>query len=293
MSDKFPPIHIPKFNKDKDVEPVVEDKVSVVEVSEVSPTAPEKPIAEVVEVEETVETSPSKVEEAKENAEDVGDTVKEKAVEAKYDVESAASTAKDTIEDGFDDLVQKNKTVLNKIKSVSPAVKIGVVATVLVILALISFFIFGGGSPKVSDDESPISSEQSELAYPVTGRDGDVVFTVNGAVFSNTAGDRSSGMFVEPSNGQFVLITLNMTNLEGISKMYSPSAQRVILADGTDTAANTTASMYLNPTITRVEPGQTVTIVEAFDVPEDAEVKGLEAHESMISPGVKLGVPHN
>ncbi|GLU47156.1 DUF4352 domain-containing protein [Nocardiopsis ansamitocini] len=82
-------------------------------------------------------------------------------------------------------------------------------------------------------------------------------------------------------------------NTGGEAQYFDGSDQKLLDAEGTEYADDTTAGIYLEDTdsfLNQVNPGNSVDVKVVFDIPEDVSPDRVELHGSMFSGGVTVGL---
>ncbi len=122
-------------------------------------------------------------------------------------------------------------------------------------------------------------------------RDGKFQFVVK----SWTCGEQSvgSGILEEDANGQFCIAKITVKNIGDEAQMFADSEQ-LALAGGKEYSADSAAGMALNEDLENfledINPGNSVTVDIAFDVPKKVKIDELELHDSSFSDGVVVAV---
>jgi hypothetical protein len=100
--------------------------------------------------------------------------------------------------------------------------------------------------------------------------------------------------FGEKAQGQFCLVTVSVKNISNQPQMFDGGDQKAIGTSGatyTDsTAAETDANQGNQTFLNNINPGNQVTGVLVYDIPQGATIKSLELHDSMFSGGVTIDV---
>lgn len=179
---------------------------------------------------------------------------------------------------------------------------VGGIAAVLVVAS-----IAGGGedTPAGSADagsDSPARVADAPPAAPVPDdapaamntpvRDGKFEFVVTGVETGLTSlGDNP--FLAEDAQGQFVIVTMTVTNVSDAPKGLSPSDQKLIDAQGREFGPDTSAALNLDTDVAfwdELNPGNTVSMPVVFDMPADAVPTAIELHDSMFSGGVTVSL---
>ncbi|MEO3748077.1 DUF4352 domain-containing protein [Plantactinospora sp. B5E13] len=94
------------------------------------------------------------------------------------------------------------------------------------------------------------------------------------------------------AQGQFCLVTVKVKNIAKEPQSFSDSYQKAYAADGTEYTSDSEAAIYANKDaatlFNEINPGNGITGVLVFDIPEKAKLAKLELHDSMFSGGVTV-----
>ena len=96
-------------------------------------------------------------------------------------------------------------------------------------------------------------------------------------------------MIVKPQ-GEFIILTLSVQNIGDKAQSYFGSNQKLIDASGREYEANSEADMWMNDDaiMSNINPGNSIQVKAAFDVPPGTQPVELEVHDSMFSGGAKV-----
>ncbi|WP_233213589.1 DUF4352 domain-containing protein [Mycobacterium hubeiense] len=121
-------------------------------------------------------------------------------------------------------------------------------------------------------------------------RDGKFEFRVLDVARAATVSDPTGNPYMTVSaQGEFIVVTLSVTNIGDQPQSYFGQNQKLIDASGREYGANTQADMYMNDTGTgEINPGNSIQVRVAFDVPPGTTPAALELHDSMFSGGVSV-----
>lgn len=139
--------------------------------------------------------------------------------------------------------------------------------------------------------EAPVVEvETATMNTPV--RDGKFEFVVNGVETGISAlGDNP--YLAKEAQGQFVIVTMTVSNISDQPKSLSPSDQKLVDEQGRTFGPDTSAALNLDsdvPIWDKINPGNTVTMPVVFDMPVDAVPTAIELHDSMFSNGVTVSL---
>jgi hypothetical protein len=197
----------------------------------------------------------------------------------------------------------------------APPTKSGGSRTVLKIAALIGVLVLFGiiANIDTGDKDSTASSTSSTRTLPTASgaidatataaaepsgskiapaasavRDGKFEFQIVSMSRGPKAGDLSNQFMTETAQGEFVVLTVRVTNIGNEPQSYFGSNQKLIDTAGREYAPNSSVDLWLNGYIGDINPGNSVQVVMAFDVPPGTPSQALELHDSMFSAGTQL-----
>lgn len=180
------------------------------------------------------------------------------------------------------------------------------VAVVLVLLYAMSKC--GGGSDDATSSSSSSSTSSSQAlgapsatatqpATPTAAaagssvRDGKFEFRVTGMTRAKQAGDLSNQFMIADAQGEFIILTLSVTNIGDEPQSYFGSNQKLIDTAGREYGVDSKADMWMNDEgaiMADINPGNSIQVKMAFDVPPGTQPAELEVHDSMFSGGAKV-----
>ncbi len=181
----------------------------------------------------------------------------------------------------------------------------GKVALIVVGIFVVLFAVGKCGS---SDDKTSSSSSSSsttasrasaapaEPATPTAApagspvRDGKFEFRVLDMTRAKQAGDLSNQFEIVDAQGEFIILTMSVTNIGDQAQSYFGTNQILIDTAGREYEANSTADMWMNSGTGDINPGNSIQVRAAFDVPPGTQPAELEVHDSMFSGGAKVGL---
>jgi hypothetical protein len=142
---------------------------------------------------------------------------------------------------------------------------------------------------------APTKATQPKPAHPKLGqpaRDGKFEFVVQKVECGKKqVGDQYLN---KTAQGQFCLVTVSVKSIGTKAQMFDGSSQKAAGAGGVKYTNDGVAEMYANQDtatfLNEINPGNQVTGVLVFDIPQDATIKSLELHDSMFSGGVTVDV---
>jgi hypothetical protein len=183
-----------------------------------------------------------------------------------------------------------------------------------VVLIVVGIFVllFAIGKCGSSDDKTSSSSSSSsttasrpfappstsaapaEPATPTAApagspvRDGKFEFRVLGITRAAQAGDPSNPYMTVDAQGEFIILTLSVTNIGNEAQSYFGTNQKLVDTSGREYEANSAADMWANEGTGDINPGNSIQVKAAFDVPPGTQPAELEVHDSMFSGGAKV-----
>jgi Domain of unknown function (DUF4352) len=137
---------------------------------------------------------------------------------------------------------------------------------------------------------APASSQIAPAGSAV--RDGKFEFQVLGITRAKTVSDPTGNPYMTATaQGEFIVITMSVANIGDQPQNYFGQNQKVIDAKGREYGANSEADMYMNTSnsvMGDINPGNSIQVKAAFDVPPGTQPAALEVHDSMFSGGVSV-----
>ncbi|KHJ72138.1 MULTISPECIES: DUF4352 domain-containing protein [Rhodococcus] len=145
--------------------------------------------------------------------------------------------------------------------------------------------------PAATQADAPVVEEET-ATMNTRVRDGKFEFVVNGVETGiSTLGDNP--YLAKEAQGQFVIVTMTVSNISDQPKSLSPSDQKLVDEQGRTFGPDTSAALNLDsdvPIWDQINPGNTVTMPVVFDMPVDAVPTAIELHDSMFSNGVTVSL---
>ncbi|MFI1459432.1 DUF4352 domain-containing protein [Nocardia carnea] len=139
----------------------------------------------------------------------------------------------------------------------------------------------GGGQPEA--DQAPAGEAV---------RDGKFEFVVTKVDQGLTVAGTNPYMQTE-AQGQYVLVYTTVTNTGDQPQSYFGENQKLIDVQGREFTNDTMAEMNVNDSgvmMADINPGNSLDVVIAFDIPADAQPAAIEFHDSMFSGGAKVAL---
>ena len=144
-----------------------------------------------------------------------------------------------------------------------------------------------------SQDGQPLPENAASAGMNTPVRDGKFEFVVTGVQTGlMQAGDN---MFLDTQpQGQFVVVSMTVTNIGNEPQSFSPSSQKLTDAQGREFENDTSAQISLGGSdITvwdNINPGNSVQVKVVYDMPTDAVPASIDLHDSMFSGGVTVAL---
>jgi len=101
-------------------------------------------------------------------------------------------------------------------------------------------------------------------------------------------GDLSNQFEIVDAQGEFIIVNLSVANIGDEAQSYFGTNQKLIDRSGREYEANSSADFWGNKGTGDINPGNSIQVQVAFDVPPGTQPAELELHDSMFSGGVKL-----
>jgi hypothetical protein len=149
-------------------------------------------------------------------------------------------------------------------------------------------------SSSSSTSSRPLAAPPAAPAEPATPtaapagspvRDGKFEFRVLDMTRAKQAGDLSNQFEIVDAQGEFIILTMSVANIGDQAQSYFGTNQKLIDTAGREYEANSTADMWMNSGTGDINPGNSIQVRAAFDVPPGTQPAELEVHDSMFSGG--------
>jgi cytoskeletal protein RodZ len=185
---------------------------------------------------------------------------------------------------------------------------VGALLLILIALLVFAFFIrdtpttgFSSSSDSSSSSESSSSSSSSSRSSSTTPTtasetteaqgdevaDGDFTFAIEKVDRGDTITSNENEAIQKTATGEFVVVYINVGNT-GSSPLPFVGAQQVLNADGTTYSPDTEATFYLGGASLNVDPGDSVEVPVAFDVPVGTTPSSISVRGVLSGTGVEL-----
>lgn len=119
-------------------------------------------------------------------------------------------------------------------------------------------------------------------------RDGKFEFQVLGMTRAKQAGNLGNQFMIVDAQGEFIILTLSVTNIGDRAQSYFGTNQKLLDTAGRQYEANSTADMWMNDGTGEINPGNSIQVRAAFDVPPGTQPAELEVHDSAFSGGTSV-----
>jgi hypothetical protein len=134
---------------------------------------------------------------------------------------------------------------------------------------------------------APASETPIPTGGPGDASNADMTFVVTALDSATTVTSSTDATQTENATGQFIIVSMDVTNTGTQPATYSAGLQKLIVG-GTPYDADPQASSYLGATDQDLAPGDKIHAVIAFDVPSDSVPDAIELHGDATSPGFTL-----
>lgn len=185
--------------------------------------------------------------------------------------------------------------------------------TVLIVFAIVLVLFAIGKCGSDDDDRASSASSSSTSSRPLFApssaaaepsaatptaapagsavRDGKFEFRVLGIESATQAGDLSNPYMIAEAQGEFVIVTLSVQNIGDVPQSYFGANQKLIDTAGREYGSDSEASLWMNnegAIMSDINPGNSIQVRAAFDVPPGTVPAELELHDSAFSGGVSV-----
>lgn len=143
--------------------------------------------------------------------------------------------------------------------------------------------------PSLATDAPELTTDGAAPAGSAV-RDGKFEFRVVDFSSAASVSDPTGNPYMTVNaQGEFIVVTLSVTNIGNEPQSYFGQNQKLIDASRREYAANTEADMYMNgAAFGDINPGNSIRVQAAFDVPPGTSPVELELHDSMFSGGASV-----
>ncbi|MCG5431265.1 DUF4352 domain-containing protein [Mycobacterium sp. MYCO198283] len=153
----------------------------------------------------------------------------------------------------------------------------------------------GGGEPAPSSGQPAAPSNDSDSDVAAVGsavRDGKFEFQVVNLTRSKTVSDPTGNPYMTATaQGEFIVLIVSVRNVGDEQQSYFGQNQKLFDAAGREYGVSSDADLYLNAggnALGEINPGNSIEVKMAFDVPPGTQPAELELHDSAFSGGVKV-----
>lgn len=144
-------------------------------------------------------------------------------------------------------------------------------------------------SPLAASGATPSAKSTPTVAPAGTAvRDGKFEFQVTGVSRAAQAGDLSNQFEIVDPQGEFIIVTMSVTNVGDEARSFSATNQKLIDSAGREYSANSEADMWMNKGTGEINPGNNIRVTAAFDVAPGTVPAELLVHDSMFSGGTRV-----
>ncbi|MGY4102496.1 DUF4352 domain-containing protein [Nocardia sp. R16R-3T] len=154
--------------------------------------------------------------------------------------------------------------------------------------------MFGGCALLIGSAAHEVAKQDDErtVAAPVgaTVRDGKFSFVVTQVDAPvKTVGDNQFSR--QQAQGEYILVYIDVTNTADRPQTYFGDNQKLVDDSGRLFGNDTRAEMNLNDHLmSEINPGNKISVILAFDVPEGTAPAAIEFHDSMFSGGARVAI---
>ncbi|MFG1751504.1 DUF4352 domain-containing protein [Streptosporangium sandarakinum] len=171
---------------------------------------------------------------------------------------------------------------------------VGVVVLAGLVLVGVSVLLSNGGDDSPGSDTGAAAPAGKRAAAGIgdTVKDGKFSFKVTKVEKGvERVGDQYIG---SDAQGQYVLVHVTVKNIGDEAQMFLDSAQKLIDTAGREYDADSGAAVLglknSNAFLNNINPGNSVSGILLFDVPDDFRIKAVELHDSPFSGGIQVAL---
>ncbi|HEX3733444.1 MAG TPA: DUF4352 domain-containing protein [Mycobacteriales bacterium] len=150
--------------------------------------------------------------------------------------------------------------------------------------------LLAGSDSNSEKHSSAKEGSEAVVGQDETARDGKFEFTVQ----KLECGKKSAGgdFLNKQAQGQFCFVTMKVKNIGNESRMFDASNQQAFNDADAQYEADSVASTYANQNgeafLNNINPGNEVTGIVVFDIPQDQKISKFKLHDSAFSNGVSV-----
>ncbi|MGQ4600352.1 DUF4352 domain-containing protein [Nocardia sp. R6R-6] len=154
--------------------------------------------------------------------------------------------------------------------------------------------LFGGCALLIGSAAHEVAKQENErtVAAPAgtNVRDGKFSFVVTQVDAPvKTVGDNQ--FLKQNAQGEYILVHIEVTNTGDRPQTYFGDNQKLVDDGGRVFGNDTRAELNLNAhLVSEINPGNKISVILAFDVPEGTTPAAVEFHDSMFSGGARVAV---
>ncbi|MEV4180008.1 DUF4352 domain-containing protein [Streptosporangium canum] len=171
----------------------------------------------------------------------------------------------------------------------------GAVLAALVVVGV----VLGGGDGTSGDSDNTTATDTStpsgKQKEPKSPRVGDVVkdgkFSFKITKIDKGLTQVGEDFTTSKAQGQYVLVHVTVRNIGDEAQLFDGSAQKLIDSKDRQYDTDSAATLSLkdsNAFLNNINPGNSVSGILLFDVPQDFRIKAIELHDSPFSGGVEI-----
>ncbi|MGV8874346.1 MAG: DUF4352 domain-containing protein [Rhodococcus sp. (in: high G+C Gram-positive bacteria)] len=171
----------------------------------------------------------------------------------------------------------------------------GVFVAFVIVVSLTGTDDSGSTNSSTSSGASAPAQSSSDIAPAGSAvRDGKFEFQVTTVANAKTVSDPTDNPYMTAdAQGEFIVVTMRVMNIGDKPQSYFGDNQKMIDAQGREYGASSEAGMYMNTEVAvlgEINPGNSIDVKVAFDVPPGTAPATLQLHDSMFSNGVKVAL---
>ncbi|MGV9326771.1 DUF4352 domain-containing protein [Streptosporangium sandarakinum] len=171
---------------------------------------------------------------------------------------------------------------------------VGVVVLAGLVLVGVGVLLSSGGddSPGSDTGASAPAGKRAAAGIGDTVKDGRFSFKVTKVEKGvERVGDQYIG---SDAQGQYILVHVTVKNIGDEAQMFLDSAQKLIDSADREYDADSGAAVLglknSNAFLNNINPGNSVSGILLFDVPDDFRIKAIELHDSPFSGGIQVAL---
>jgi hypothetical protein len=148
-----------------------------------------------------------------------------------------------------------------------------------------------GSTGSYTTGQSKAGSSPTAVSAGSAVRDGKFEFQVLNITHASQAGDPGGNPYEQAkAQGEFIIVTLSVKNIGGEPQSYFGDNQKLIDSSGRQYSATSDADMFMNSNngTGDINPGNSIQVSVAIDVPPGTVPSKLQLHDSAFSGGATV-----